>query len=132
MHEGQSDNKIKTLRYLLIACSILLVVSLGFLFSAHQDLNLANNQIANLSLEKDQFATTVSKLEFNKAGMENQIAMFETTEWNTIRLAGVADSPKAQMVKKLFNKWRPFKKRKHLLLLLNLWVEVLTLLWRKW
>ena len=98
LHEGQSDNKIKTLRYLLIACSVLLVISLGFLFSAHQDLNLANNQIANLSLEKDQFATTVSKLEFNKAGMENQIAMFETTEWNTIRLAGVPNSPKAQMV----------------------------------
>ena len=98
LFEGQSENKIKTLRYLLIACSVMLVVSLGFLFSAHKDLSIANNQIANLSLEKDQFATTVSKLEFNKAGMENQIAMFETTEWNTIRLAGVANSPKAQMV----------------------------------
>ena len=98
LYEGQNDNKIKTLRYALIACSVLLVVSLGFLFNAHQNLNVANNQIANLSLEKDQFATTVSKLEFNKAGMENQIAMFETTEWNTIRLAGVANSPKAEMV----------------------------------
>lgn len=98
LFEVQTENKIKTLRYLLIACSVLLVVSLGFLFSAHQDLTVANNQIASLSLEKDQFASTVSKLEFNKAGMENQIAMFETTEWNTIRLAGVANSPKAEMV----------------------------------
>lgn len=98
LYEGQNDNKIRTLRFALIACSVLLVISLGFLFSAHKDLNIANNQIATLSIEKDQFATTVSKLEFNKAGMENQIAMFETTEWNTIRLAGVANSPKAQMV----------------------------------
>jgi anti-sigma-K factor RskA len=98
LYEGQNDNKIRTLRFALIACSVLLVISLGFLFSAHKDLNIANTQIATLSIEKEQFATTVSKLEFNKAGMENQIAMFETTEWNTIRLAGVANSPKAQMV----------------------------------
>ena len=48
LYEGQNDNKIKTLRYALIACSVLLVVSLGFLFNAHQNLNVANNQIANL------------------------------------------------------------------------------------
>ncbi len=98
LHKEQNENKIKTLRYLLIACSVLLVVSLGFLFSAHQDLNFANTQIASLSIDKEKFASTVSKLEFSKAGMENQIAMFETTEWNTIKLAGVANSPKAQMV----------------------------------
>ena len=98
LYEGQNDNKIKTLRFALIACSVLLIVSLGLLFSAHRDLNIAKNQITALNLDKEKFATAVSKLEFNKAGMENQIAMFETTEWNTIRLAGVANSPKAQMV----------------------------------
>lgn len=98
LYEDQNNNKIRALRWALVACSILLVTSLGLLFSAHRDLNTANTQIANLSLEKEQFATTVSKLEFNKAGMENQIAMFETTEWNTIKLAGVANAPKSEMV----------------------------------
>lgn len=98
LHEGGNDNQIRMLRYALIACSILLVVSLGFLFSAHKDLNMANSQIANLSLEKEQFATTVSKLEFDKAGMENIIAMAESKEWATIKLAGVANSPAANML----------------------------------
>lgn len=98
LYKEQNDNKIRALRWALIACSVLLITSLGFLFTAHRDLSSANTQIANLSLEKEQFATTVSKLEFNKAGMENQIAMFETTEWNTIKLAGVASAPKSEMV----------------------------------
>lgn len=98
LYERQNVNTIKTLRYLLIACSVLLVVSLGFLYNTHNNLNIANNQIATLSIDKEQFATTVSNLEFNKAGMENQIAMFETTEWNTIKLAGVKNAPKSEMV----------------------------------
>ena len=97
LYDTATDVKIKRLRYALIACSVLLVVSLGALFSAHQDLNLANSQIASLSTDRDKFATTVSKLEFEKAGMENRIAMTETTEWTTVKLAGVKKSPKAVM-----------------------------------
>jgi anti-sigma-K factor RskA len=92
------DSKVRNLRYALIACSILLIASLGALFSAHQDLNVANNQIASLSIDRDKFASTVSKLEFDKAGMENRIAMTETSEWATVKLAGVAASPKAKML----------------------------------
>lgn len=98
LYEGQKDGTVRTLRYALIACSILLVVSLGALFSAHKDLSQANEQIATLSLDKEKFASTVSKLEFDKSGMENRIAMTETNEWATVKLAGVKDSPKAKML----------------------------------
>ena len=95
---GDNIGAIKMYRYALIACSILLVATLGLLFTTYQDLNSANNQIAALNSQNDQFASTVSKLEFSKDGMENRIAMFETTEWATVKLAGVANSPKAEMV----------------------------------
>ncbi len=98
LYEGQKDGTVRTLRYALIACSILLVLSLGALFSAHKDLSQANEQIATLSLDKEKFASTVSKLEFDKSGMENRIAMTETDEWATVKLAGVKDSPKAKML----------------------------------
>ncbi|KQC00041.1 hypothetical protein AQF98_14515 [Pedobacter sp. Hv1] len=98
LYEGQKDGTVRTLRFALIACSILLVVSLGALFSAHNDLSQANEQIATLSLDKEKFASTVSKLQFDKSGMENRIAMTETNEWATVKLAGVKDSPKAKML----------------------------------
>lgn len=98
LHEGQKDGTVRTLRYALIACSILLIASLGALFSAHKDLSKANEQITTLSLDKEKFASTVSKLEFDKSGMENRIAMTETDEWATVKLAGVKDSPKAKML----------------------------------
>ena len=98
LYEGQKDGTVRTLRYALIACSVLLVLSLGALFSAHKDLSQANEQIATLSLDKEKFASTVSKLEFDKSGMENRIAMTETDEWATVKLAGVKASPKAKML----------------------------------
>lgn len=98
LYEGNNDGKVMKLRYALIACSILLAISLGALFSAHNELSDANNQIATLSLDQQKFSTTVSKLEFERAGMENRIAMTESEEWTTVKLAGVATSPKAKML----------------------------------
>lgn len=97
LYDGNNDGKVRKLRYALVACSILLAISLGALFSAHRELNVANDQIANLSSDQQKFATTVSKLEFEKAGMENRIAMTESEEWTTVKLAGVPTSPKAKM-----------------------------------
>jgi anti-sigma-K factor RskA len=98
LYNNFTDVKIKVLRYALIACIALLVISVATLYSVYNQLNTAHQQIAALSIEKQQFASTVSKLKFDKAGMENRIAMTETNEWATIRLAGVKDSPKAKML----------------------------------
>lgn len=97
LYEGNNEGTVRKLRYALIACSILLAISLGALFSAHKELNVANDQIANLSSDQQKFTTTVSKLEFEKAGMENRIAMTESEEWTTVKLAGVPTSPNAKM-----------------------------------
>lgn len=98
LYDNANDGKIRKLRYALVACSILLVISLGALFSAHNELKDANFQIATLSSDKEKFASTASKLEFENAGMENRIAMTETDEWATVKLAGVSASPKANML----------------------------------
>ena len=98
LYEGANDGKIKALRFALVACVALLVISVAALISVYNKLNSAHDQIASLSTQRDQFASTVSKLEFNKAGMENRIAMTETDEWATVKLAGVKNSPKAKML----------------------------------
>ncbi len=98
LYDNANDVKVRKLRYSLIACSILLAISLGALFSAYNELKEANFQIASLSSDKEKFASTASKLEFENAGMENRIAMTETDEWTTVKLAGVQNSPKANML----------------------------------
>lgn len=91
------DKRVKTLRIALVACIALLVISTVALFSLYSQLNMAHDQIASLNATKDSYAATVSKLEFDKAGMKNRIDMTETTEWATVKLRGVKDSPEANM-----------------------------------
>ena len=98
LYDTINEGKVKKLRYALVACSILLAISLGALFSAHNELKEANFQIANLSADKEKFASTASKLEFENTGMENRIAMTETEEWTTVKLSGVKNSPQAKML----------------------------------
>jgi len=98
LNQGASEAKIKTLRFALVACVALLVISVAALLSVYNQLNTAQNQIAALSTDRDQFARTVSRLQFDKAGMENRIAMTETDEWATVKLAGVKNAPDAKML----------------------------------
>jgi anti-sigma-K factor RskA len=98
LYDSANDLKIKALRYALVACIALLVVCAATLYSLNNRLNTAHEQIARLSTDKERFARTVSKLKFEKNGMENRIAMTETNEWMTVKLAGVKDSPKAKML----------------------------------
>ena len=98
LYDKISDGKVARLRYALVACSILLAISLGALFSAYKELKDANFQIASLSTDKEKFASTASQLKFENAGMENRIAMTETDEWTTVKLAGVKNSPKSKML----------------------------------
>ncbi|TKC12096.1 anti-sigma factor [Pedobacter polaris] len=98
LYQDANYSKIKALRLALVACVALLAICAAALFSVYTQLNTANEQIASLSTSNDQFARTVNKLEFDKAGMENRIAMTETDEWMTVKLAGVANSPKAKML----------------------------------
>ncbi|WP_412467307.1 anti-sigma factor domain-containing protein [Pedobacter sp. KLB.chiD] len=92
-----SDGKLRTLRYALVACVALLVVSTAALFITYNKLNAAHDQIASLNLDKQKFAGIVSKLEFENQGLGNMAAMADSKEWATIRLAGQAFSPASKM-----------------------------------
>lgn len=98
LYDGNNDNKVRVLRIALVACIALLVISVASLFSLYNQLNTAHDQIANLNASKESYATTVSKLQFDKAGMENRIAMTKSKDWATVKLAGVKASPEAEML----------------------------------
>ncbi|WP_293788251.1 anti-sigma factor [uncultured Pedobacter sp.] len=92
-----SDGKLRTLRYALVACVALLIVSTVALFITYNKLNAAHDQIASLNLDKQKFAGVVSKLEFENQGLGNMAAMADSKEWATIRMAGQAFSPNSKM-----------------------------------
>ncbi|WP_421946158.1 anti-sigma factor [Pedobacter sp.] len=92
-----SDGKVRTLRYALVACVALLVLSVGALFITYNKLNDAHNQIASLNLDKQKFAGVVSQLEYDNKGLNNIAEMAESKEWATIRMQGQAISPKSKM-----------------------------------
>jgi anti-sigma-K factor RskA len=92
-----SDGKVRALRYALVACVALLIVSTVALFITYSKLNAAHDQIASLNLDKQKFAGVVSKLEFENQGLGNMAAMADSKEWATIRMAGQAFSPTSKM-----------------------------------
>lgn len=97
IHLDGSDAKVRTLRYALVACIALLVVSTAALFITYNKLNDAHDQIASLSLDKQKFAGIVSKLEYENQGLDNIAAMAESKEWATIRMTGQPFSPASKM-----------------------------------
>ena len=92
-----SNSKVRTLRYALVACVALLVISVAALFITYNKLNDAHDQIASLNLDKQKFAGVVKQLEFDNKGLDNMVAMNDSKEWATIRMAGQAFSPKSKM-----------------------------------
>ena len=92
-----SDGKVRTLRYALVACVALLVLSVAALFITYNKLNDAHNQIASLNLDKQKFAGVVNQLEYDNKGLNNIAEMAESKEWATIRMQGQAISPKSKM-----------------------------------
>lgn len=93
----EADGKVKTLRYALVACVALLVVSVAALFVTYNKLNDAHSQIASLNLDKQKFAGIVSKLEYSNQGLNNMAEMADSKEWATIRMQGQAISPTSKM-----------------------------------
>ena len=94
---GGSDGKVKTLRYALVACIALLVISTAALFITYSKLTDAHNQIASLNLDKEKFAGVVSKLEYTNQGLNNLVEMSESKDWATIQMKGQAISPASKM-----------------------------------
>ncbi len=92
-----NDGKVKILRYALVACIALLVISTAALFITYSKLTDAHNQIASLNLDKEKFAGVVSKLEYTNQGLNNLVEMSESKDWATIQMKGQAISPTSKM-----------------------------------
>lgn len=95
---GSKSNNTSLLKWGLAACVALLVFCATAIYSLDRKLDAAQEQIASLSIEKDRFLRTVTQLKFDKDGMENRIAMTESSEWRTVKLEGVKQSPNARML----------------------------------
>ncbi|MCX2433014.1 anti-sigma factor [Pedobacter sp. GR22-10] len=91
------SGKVKTLRYALVACIALLLMSTAALFITYSKLTDAHDRIASLNLDKQKFAGVVSKLEYSNQGLNNLVQMNESKEWATIKMKGQAISPQAKM-----------------------------------
>lgn len=92
-----SNSNVRTLRFALVACVALLVISVAALFVTYNKLTDAHQQIASLYRNNQNFSATVSKLEFNNTGLSQAVTMSASKEWSTVRLAGVKNTPAANM-----------------------------------
>ncbi len=92
------ESKIKTLRIALAACAALLVVSGIALYNTHNKLGNAKEQIAILSVEKEQYTTTVNYMKQSNADLQKIADMVDNPAWKIVQLAGTKMDPKAKMV----------------------------------
>ncbi|RZL98135.1 MAG: anti-sigma factor, partial [Pedobacter sp.] len=95
---NQYESKIRTLRFALAACVALLVVSAVALYSSHNELGDAREQIATLNSEKDQFTSTVNFMKQSNSDLQKIADMGADPDWKTIRLAGTAMDTSAKMI----------------------------------
>jgi anti-sigma-K factor RskA len=91
------DSKIRTLRFALVACSALLVVSIIALLSAHQKLGSAESQIATLSSQNSKFAATVGFMQESNKDLQKFADIAGNKSWVTVNLAGTPKLPTAQL-----------------------------------
>lgn len=98
LHPEKASSTIKTLRFALVACIALLVLSTAALYSAHNQLSLANQQIASLSVDKQKFAATVSFMQDENKDLQEIATISTDPTWTSVKLAGTKISPQAKMM----------------------------------
>jgi anti-sigma-K factor RskA len=92
------ESKIKILRFALAACVAMLVVSAIALYSAHNELGQAKNEILALNLDKQKFANTTSYLTEENTDLRKIADMPDDPDWKVVKLAGTKMDPSAKMV----------------------------------
>lgn len=98
LQTDKSSTTIRTLRFALAACIALLLISVFALYSAHSKLDVANQQIASLSSDREKFAATVSYIKNENKDLQEIAAMSSDPTWTSIKLAGTKISPQANMI----------------------------------
>lgn len=98
LYNDASASTIKALKYALVACIALLIISSYALYSAHDKLSLANEQIASLSVDRQKFAATVSYIKDENKDLQEIATIASDPTWTPVKLAGTKISPKAIMM----------------------------------
>lgn len=98
LHPTVNISKIRTLQYALVACIALLLVSTAALYSAHTQLGEAQNQIAQLSGDRDKFVSNASFMEQKNAELSKIADMVANPSWSVVKLAGTAATPTSKMM----------------------------------
>jgi len=92
------DSKIKRLRFALVACIALLVVSAAALYSTYSELDSAKERIADLNAQNEQFTSTVNYMKDVNTDLQKIADMSADPDWKTVRLAGTDMDPNAKMI----------------------------------
>lgn len=98
LYQDNSASTIRALRFALVACIGLLVISIVALYSAHDKLGIANEQIASLSSQNGKFAATVSFMKDENKDLQEIATISADPTWTSVKLAGTAISPQANMM----------------------------------
>lgn len=94
----KAKTTIRSLKYALVACMGLLVISVVALYYAHSSLNVAKQQIAELNIDNERFATTVSYIKAENKDLQQIAQISSDPTWTSVKLAGTEIAPKANMV----------------------------------
>ncbi|RAJ30474.1 anti-sigma factor [Pedobacter cryoconitis] len=98
LQADHSASTIRTLRYSLVACVGLLVVSVAALYATHDKLTIANQQIIAMNVDKEKFASTVSFMKDENKDLQEIAAISSDPTWTAVKLAGTKISPQANMM----------------------------------
>lgn len=98
LHTVGHDSRIRSLRIALAACAALLLISLVALYSAHHQLNKAQDQILALNTQNQNFAATVGYLKQQTGDLQKLADMPADPNWKTVKLAGTKMDPAAKMI----------------------------------
>lgn len=96
--QDHSSSTIRSLKYALVACIGLLIMSVVALYGAHDKLSAANQQIAALTTDKEKFAATVSFMKDENKDLQQIAEISGDPTWKTVKLAGTKISPQANML----------------------------------
>lgn len=92
-----SASTIRSLRFALVACVGLLILSIVALYAMNDKLGAANEQIVSLTNDKQKFASTVSYIKDANKDLQEIAAISDDPTWTVVKLGGTNIAPQAKM-----------------------------------
>jgi len=97
LYSDHSASTIRSLRFALVACIGLLILSFVALYAMNDKLVVANEQIVSLTNDKQKFASTVSYMKVANKDLQEIAAITGDPTWTVVQLGGTNIAPKAKM-----------------------------------